>query len=120
MNKEEIEFNTLCAEFLGFKNTTVSDPDFNIYENKTGIIIQKKTYTMLETMSMVFHSDWNWIMKIVEKIENSGADLIIKAENTILVYDEGEQISTFYHKTKIEAICNACVEFIKWFNNENK
>ena len=67
------EFNNLCAELLGFVNTTPTDKDFNIYENKKGVVMGDKTYTMLETMSMKFHSDWNWIMAVVDAVEELGS-----------------------------------------------
>ena len=28
-------------------------------------------YTMLETMSVRFHADWNWIMNVVDSIEEA-------------------------------------------------
>jgi len=62
-------FNQLCAEFLGYVNTTPTDPVFNIYENKNGFVIDERQYTLLETMSMKFHSNWEWIMQVCDRIE---------------------------------------------------
>jgi hypothetical protein len=73
MTKEEIlQYNKRCAEFLGYKNLTPDDKDFNIYENEKGMIIGNKIYTLLETMSMTFHSDWNWIMEVLKQITKYG------------------------------------------------
>lgn len=74
------EYNNRCAEFLGYKNTTPDDKDFNIYMNEKGMIIGNKIYTMLETMSMRFHSDWNWIMNVVDAIEEAGSSVIMDIE----------------------------------------
>ena len=62
-----IEYNKLCAEFLGYTNTTPTDPDFSIYENEKGITVKGRLYKLLEPMSMEFDSDWNWIMEVLLK-----------------------------------------------------
>ncbi len=51
--QEIIEGNKLLAEFMGYVNTTPTDPDFNIYENSSG--------NLLEAMSMKYHSSWDWL-----------------------------------------------------------
>jgi hypothetical protein len=76
-NKQILEYNTLCAEFLGYVNTTPTDPDFNIYENEKGFSIGNRIYPILETMSMQFHSDWNWIMEVVKAMEHRGGTTIM-------------------------------------------
>lgn len=63
-----IEYNKLCAEFLGYTNTTPTDPDFSIYENEKGITIKGRFYKLLEPMSMEFDSDWNWTMQVLRKV----------------------------------------------------
>ncbi len=58
----ERKFNRLCAELLGYVNTTPTDKDFNIHEHP-------ETKKMIETnFTNVFTEDWNWIMAVVEKI----------------------------------------------------
>jgi hypothetical protein len=54
------EFNKKCAEFLGYKNTTPTDKDFNFYVNDNG--------HMLELMSMDFHTNLLSIDKVLNKI----------------------------------------------------
>ena len=54
------EFNKNCAEFLGYKNTTPTDKDFNIYVNDDG--------HMLELMSMDFDTNLLSIDKVLNKI----------------------------------------------------
>lgn len=127
MTKEEInEGNNLFAKFLGYVNTTPLDNYFNIYQNKEG--------KMLETMSMSFHSDWNQLMEIVDKIESLDlSDIKIKNKETYFgasaiitinsfscsieivgVYTDFIKITE--SKTRIEATFRLCVEFIKWYN----
>lgn len=63
---KQTESNNLIAEFMGYINTTPTDKDFNIFENNEG--------KMLESMSMKYHSSWDWLMPVVEKIESFETD----------------------------------------------
>ena len=135
--KEILQYNRMCAEFLGYKNLTPDDKDFNIYENEKGMIIGNKIYTLLETMSMRFHSDWNWIMEVVEAIEIKFPIFTLQWE-----YDDREEFSengkyladwfTLYPKDEIlvglsdlrsnsrqEAVVHAINQFLIWYE-QNK
>jgi len=54
------EYNKLCADFMGMKYA--SERRFN---KDTGWVYSARALDM-------FHSDWNWIMEVVEKIEQLG------------------------------------------------
>jgi hypothetical protein len=63
-------------------------------------------------------------MEVVEKIEsleNTRFDFQINQYN-VRIYDHEniEFIVELNRDTKIEATYNACVEFIKWYNEQNK
>ena len=99
-----IEDNELLAEFIGFD--VLSNGHYQ-YESEL-------TRTLPE-----FNSDWNWLMQVVEKIES------LNHKNN----EEHFQLVSFIHHwlrrkhkelTKIEAVYNACIEFIKWYNEQNK
>lgn len=108
--------NKLLAEFLGYKpNTNGVYPIVCINEGKGW---------HLETMK--FNYDWNWLMQVVDKIESfvdqnncarynfmieqSFIDIIDKSNsNTIVEIDRG---------TKIKAVYDACVEFVKRYNEQ--
>lgn len=123
MTQEEIlDYNNRCAEFLGYKNTTPDDKDFNIYENEKGMIIGNKIYIRLETMSMRFHSDWNWIHEVVEAIEKL-ADWTLECLN----YHDGSRNyqmmiplsgTNIINNDKKEAVVQAINQFLIWYNNE--
>lgn len=82
-------------------------------------------YYLLSENQLCFTFDWNWLMKVVEKIEN------IKDENCFILYDviispdstritdqnENDIINVGREEfeSKITFTYNACLEFIKWY-----
>jgi len=70
---------------------------------------------------LAYHSDWNWLMEVVEKIENLGSKsaIVNHLGKHIFTVSLNDNIISEDGNTKIEAVYNACVEFIKWYN-ENK
>ena len=102
--------NKLIAEFLGMELTTDGISQLYYTEDRSLKQIPK------------FHTDWNWLMKVVDKIEgyNYGATLfIIEDEKCHVNTQNGFEIDSVGH-TKIQATYNACVEFVKWYNEQNK
>ena len=61
-----IENNKLIAEFMGGKEIR---KDTYKFPNRTGLPLQIGTIT--------YHSDWNWLMEVVEKIESLGSNKIL-------------------------------------------
>lgn len=110
------ENNKIIAEFLGYVNTTPTDKDFNIYEGENKVLPN-----LIETnFEKRFHTDWNWLMSVVEEIERLGFEVQIY-KSTCMIYKVGNNLSIGKDaETKIEAVYNACVEFIKWYNEQNK
>ena len=132
MTQQEIqERNKQIALMLGYVNTTPTDKDFNIFEYPTKIEGIPK---MIETMSMRFHSDWNWLMEAVEFIggtlgyrkysysheEHSRCvftDMAILSQKHDfgggnIVIDSGKQ------NTEKEAVFTAVSDFAQKFNNK--
>lgn len=73
----------------------------------------------LSQNELKFHSDWNWLMEVVEKIESLGYDVFVNTcvcRITDVGQDILEDIEAFVHKNKRKAVYNACIEFIKWYN----
>lgn len=80
--------------------------------------------------NLEFHSSWNWLMQVVEKIESMGYDtgicnVVINGErlSEILISPsdnepkEGKiEIHERSAEGKIEATYHAVIQFIKWYN----
>ena len=95
--KTTTQENKLIAEFMGYNYPG----DFNLDE-------------------LMYRSSWDWLMPVVEKIESLG--------NGVTIYKKGCHVNDigifstngFNHSSKIEQTWKACVEFIKWYNGQNK
>jgi hypothetical protein len=88
LRKETRNFNRKCAEFLGyqvlfktyqFRNFNSSN-EFYFEEDEGNIVCDYKgkevnlypeSDPLFELEELPFNSDWNWIMEVVEKIEQS-------------------------------------------------
>jgi hypothetical protein len=102
--------NKLIAEFMGLEE--IYTPLLNIYEIS-------ETETCLET-DLAYHTDWNWLMPVVERIElDMGFDVYIHYNNCTITDGENAFENEAEPNQKIYATYQSVVEFIKWYN-ENK
>lgn len=105
-----IENNKLLAEFLGAKQYDAED-DF-VYFDETDNIFSNDTISL---KSLKFNTDWNWLMQVVEKIESLDIYYSKYIDYNSSMFTSGKiELST-----KIEAVYNACVEFVKWYNTQS-
>ena len=98
------ETNKIIAEFMEHK------PTFEVYIDDV--------LTTLERPIKNYNSDWNWLMEVVEKIEEMAdwsLELLTtdKKEYQMLIHLSNTNVIV---ETKIEADYNACVSFIEWYN----
>jgi len=67
MTKEEIlKFNKLCAEFLGWKKFNGLNMRYKDSYETNKVNFGEMVYFKHD---LKFHSDWSWIMEVVEAIE---------------------------------------------------
>ena len=134
MNEKEIlEYNKRCALFLGaiyseqaeawgFGNAkNIGSKMFHgvMYHN----VIQAERFEK----ELKFHSDWNWIMDVVEAIEKltkqDGYGYEILITNSLCVIEETNKIfdsnQRVYAKTTKEAVVEAINQFLIWYE-QNK
>ena len=106
MKKEEItQSNKLIAEFM----------DIPIVEHD-GMWYNPENVSM----EFNYHISWDWLMPVIEKIENS-----FNGEIHVIIEDESCEIrshigktynKTAYMETKILAAWHSVIEFINWYN----
>ena len=128
MTQEEIlDYNKRCAEFLGistgyFKSEIdCPTPEYKwmcTYANCT-YEMQKEDFPLLSVWDYLkFHSDWNWIMEVVEAIEKL-ADWTLECLN----YPDGSRNyqmmiplseTNIINNDKKEAVVQAINQFLIW------
>jgi len=119
-----MEDNKLIAEFMGAIGTPKYNPtEWDIYI--TGCLDvdsddenAKHFYTPEE---MKYHTSWDWLMPVVEKIEEDERyDVMILQNGTIIRDQYGvdivNNVANISFDNKIEHTYNAIVEFIKHLN----
>ena len=70
-----------------------------------------------------YHNSWDWIMPVIEKIEcisNFDVRIFLKrcTIDGCLPYKEFGSMIEGIGKTKLEAVYNAVIEFINWYNKQ--
>ena len=122
MTQQEIlEYNKRCAEFLGWKN--LNDDSFPEYVNSLGDFHPLR--------ELKFHSDWNWIMEVVDAIEKLKFrfEIALNEVNLYCIseerrfsyainYHDCENYGEEMHLTKKEEVVKAINQFLIWYNNE--
>jgi len=108
-----LENNKIIAEFMNKK--VISEADF------LALNYEQMTNDLFVDTTLNYHSDWNWLMEVVEKIESLGYFFKIVSQTSLIVDKDEKCISlSVYRKTKIVSTYEACVEFIKWYNEQQK
>ncbi len=98
----EQEFNKLCAEFLGGK---IKEDGWNFCLTDFGV--KHCGYGFHEGFDLKFHSDWNWIMEVVEKISN-----IPDGVGYVFVRD----LDGVMHKKQV--VVESIWQFLNWYNEQ--
>jgi hypothetical protein len=110
-----LENNKLIAEFLG---ATFKENEFYF-----PAIVFKTGKNYFENHELKFHSDWNWLMEVVEKIENLGYNFQITSKDATVLQNHGAIYQSLIYKVdglnKMQATYQTVVEFIKWYNAQN-
>ena len=140
--KEILEYNKRCAEFLGAidsKHTwgyMLKEDELNL----SFALFDEKIFSndgggsgwLIKDLK--FHSDWNWIMEVVEaieKLDNSKYEVtILESECAIIDKQAAENeenpfmikpiAACFKANSKKEAVVQAINKFLIWYNEKNK
>ena len=122
-----IENNKLIAEFLDWEFDDLSET----FETPFLKLVDPEAFgdeqfsCKLQDFELEFHTDWNWLMKLVEKIEIQSEELFGGYKDVIIngcgcgIATKDDMIS-IAATSKIEAVYIACVEYIKWYNSQKE
>ena len=101
--------NKLIAEFMGGQKVL---PDRDVYNMPTH---NNLCYGLDE---MKYHTSWDWLMPVVEKIEDMGSEIVITNAECTISAPNGYYEETI-DKKRFGATHTAVVEFINYYN-QNK
>jgi len=132
MTTEEIlQGNKLIAEFMGAKYD--KDTSFCMHPNDLWLpihgVVNYKTTESGSGKTLHYHSSWDWLMPVVEKIESMlHDDIVITIEykdclipvvaGTFKTDNDGFDIHIKGAESKINAVYQAVIEFITWYNKQ--
>jgi len=106
--QHEIDMNNiLIAEFMQFHRDT---EDLYLIDNYN--LRSENQFQATYVREMKFHTSWDWLMSVANEIIKSRDEQNADWDLTQLKY----ALCT----TNIELVYKAVVEFIKWYNKENK
>lgn len=120
--KNIVESNKLIVEFMGYSRTIFMG---GAKDNGSYYVeIPNYFHDHVIPDDLKFHSDWDWLMQVVEKIES--LNFVVQVHlNSCFIKEREHFINNKaiwrgknHAKTKIEAVYNACVEFIEWYNKQ--
>jgi len=117
-NQTILEGNKLIAEFMGGKY--YKDVTFKIQSDEIWLpihgIVKCATIESGKGRIIQYHTSWDWLMPVVEKIEKLGVKLEIVGHICRITYNSSYSYVISENIPKIEAVYNAIIEFIKWYN----
>ena len=129
--KNIVENNKLIAEFLDWEfddlSETFETPFLKLVEPQA--FGDEQFSCKLQDFELEFHNDWNWLMKVVDKIEsfvfddNNSFNVTIGATNYCVIQDSNGEIYENIEdseETKLLTVYKAIIKFIKWYNEQNK
>ncbi len=110
------ENNKLIAEFMGAKYD--KDTTFPIHKNDLWLPNHGVcNFVDNNGKSLKFHSDWNWLMEVVEKIELEGHKL---SNISKYIHNNKTIFDLKLSEVNIVTVYDYVVEFIIWYNQQNK
>jgi hypothetical protein len=112
------ENNKLIAEFMGLPTEVFKSGIVNYYfrEFNSG--------SWYEEHELSYNVSWDWLIPVVDKIENT----FIDGDKPIITIQQGlceielwkyDEPNYFQGNSKLESTYECVVSFIEWYNNKN-
>ena len=125
-NKELIEkYSVVIAEFMGYEfiDESIGYDNYGWWikdkYHKEINALRNPYFLCMSNNGLKYHSSWDWLMPVVEKIESLNYEFIIFRTTANINRGESQEFPYYQGETKKEAAYKAVVEFIKWYN-QNK
>jgi hypothetical protein len=116
-DKVILEGNKLIAEFMGMEYHWY--PKNNYYARPQHTFFEGNKIWGIEDLK--FHSSWDWLMPVIERIESLGYRWEIGMSTTSPYhYCKIWSIGSIEGISPLDAIYGACIEFIKWYNKQTE
>jgi hypothetical protein len=123
---ETIEGNKLIAEFMGGEIRKGRKVETVMMDGVNGPFVSERV------SDLKYHTSWEWLMPVVEKIEILSASIywafsveIRKNFCAVYCHEKGKQDGMIYQtpygtnpKSKIVAVWDAVIAFIQWYNKQ--
>jgi hypothetical protein len=119
--QEIIDGNKLIAEFIEMENVIYGDTGVTYYKNNIPY----------QTFKLEFHSSWDWLIPIMQKIGTLGfmvtlefdekpylTYISIKDNSTATYIDEDYEDRDYEIESDIHLAWFNVVNFIKWYNKQ--
>ncbi len=120
---KENEGNRLIAEFMGatpckdaWGQDAMEHPDWYHEEWSNNIMGYFETHSY-KFSDLKYHLSWDWLMPVIDKIEELGYIVTIVGTNC---YIDGDHVA-FRSKTydKLQSAFETVIEFAEWYLNKN-
>ncbi len=111
-----IQGSIAIAEFLGWEKTAYGDEDYYTHNEYHGGNCLWQ-YSAYRPQHMKFHNDYNWLMVVVDKLEEEGFSVVIKFGSCIIDpnRDNVKKIAKFSPNRALN-IFLASIDAIQWYN----
>lgn len=154
-NKKIAEFLEWCKGTYQCKITNPKHPQFKIKQPIEEVFLLEDSHPIVENIytdlpgfhwdydkedengnvvnrlkffpeDLKFHNDWNWLILVVEKIEETetkdGRTFTVDIHRDNVIINQygkyNNEIIVTERGTRIENLYNACIEFVEWYNKD--
>lgn len=125
ITKEKFDENVMIAQFM---NIPIVQDEFhgecwNVGEQTPKVWLKGHENGLFNTaFPLPFYKSWDWLIPVVEKVETI-ANLVKIDRDTCFIDAQNlnkDEVWMVVGGSKIEVTYKAIIEFIKWYNKENK
>lgn len=119
------ESNKLIAEFMGGFEANVHKGKVYVFQSppdqrmeKLGPVVWDNNETIFHDDEFKYHSSWDWLMPVVEKIGKMKYSVEIVISNAPSCTIKRRGIHTSFGSDMLNNVWRAAVQFIEWYNKE--